>query len=231
MTRVLHQGKNHESQTPERYQVSLSSSFIRMTLIPWFSIPGPTVASSAIALNAPIVPATAGPSNVLPDTFLNTTTPSPLSSPSVSAPSLNPQFPTEARHPIPDAMEVIVEVSATGQGKHTIWRYPGDKPRTQAAPTTPTAAPVYTSLPGVIVKPSATGLGTHTIWLDTADPTPGQAESEATLKTTVELHDLSDTPVTPSKRCVVVRDPRSSSPCNNGSSASSRLIRSQKFRT
>lgn len=190
------------------------------------------MASSALSLNAPTDVATE-PSNVLPATVSNTTTLTPLSPQSSPAPTptLTPQTPTGARQPIPDAIEVVVEMSATGQGKHTIWKYPGDKARAQAAPMTPTSAPVCASFPGVIVKPSATGLGTHTIWLDTAGSASGGAETDATLKPSVEFHNLSNTTVTPSGRRVVVRDPRSSSPCSNGSSASPRLTRTQKFRT
>lgn len=182
-------------------------------------------------LNVPTVAATE-PSNVFPNTFSNTTITTPRSPPSspVHAPALTPQTPTRERLPIPDAIEVVVEISATGQGKHTIWRYPGDKDRAQAMPITPTAAPVCASLPGVIVKPSATGLGTHTIWLDTVDPASGQAETETTLKPSLEFHNVSDIGVTLSERRVIVIDPRSSNSCNYGSSDSSRLTRSQKFR-
>jgi hypothetical protein len=170
------------------------------------------VASPAVTLNAPTALATAEPSDVLPAILLNTTVPTPLSPSSSPAPSpvLIAHAPTGACRPISDAIEVVVP---------------------QAAPITPTAAPVYTSLPGVIVNPSATGLGTRTIWLDTADSDSGQAETETTLERGVVLHNLSNTAVPPSGRRVVVRDPRSSSPCNNCSSANSRLTRSQKFRT
>jgi len=170
------------------------------------------VASSAVTLNALTALDTAEPSNVLPATFLNITAPTPLSPPSspAPAPTSTPHTPMGACRSIPDAIEVVVP---------------------QAAPITPTAPPVYASLPGVVVNPSATGLSTHAIWLDTADPASGQAETEATLEKSVELHNLSNTAVPPSGRRVVVRDPHSSSPCNNGSSAGSRLTRSQKFRT
>lgn len=170
------------------------------------------MASSAVALIAPTALATAEPSNVLPAILLNTTVPTPLSPPSspAPAPALTPHTPTGACRPIPDTIEVIVR---------------------QAAPITPTTAPVYTSLSEVIVNPSATGLGTRTIWIDTADPASGQAETETTMERGVVLHNLSNTAVPPSGRRVVVRDLRSSSLCNNGSSANSRLTRSQKFRT
>ncbi|KIM44252.1 hypothetical protein M413DRAFT_443273 [Hebeloma cylindrosporum] len=188
------------------------------------------VASSDTAVDPPAAPTVTEPSNDFPSDFLHAATSTSLAPPSSlsPAPALTPQTPTAARCPIPDAMEVIVEKSATGQGTHTIWRYPGDEARPEAAPINPTTA-VYTSLPGVIVKPSATGLGTHTIWVDTADPAPVQAQED--VKPSVDLHNLSDTVITSPGRRVVVRDPRSSSPFNSSSSDESRLLRSREFRT